>query len=356
MEISIRGVSSLPAAKQSGVDGSVESVLQWMSFLQEDWLIVFDNADAPPPEVVEKFIPPGNRGNILITSRNRSMGRIVSSENRIEIKEMNEEDAITLLFRASCLDFKLLPEHMEVSKKIVTELYCLPLAIDHAGAYIEAGKSHIDQYLRQFSVHRQALMSDATFMGASKYNKTVYGTWDLSFKEIERRAGGHSKDAQAAQAAILILQICAFYHHNSISKDIFQSAAEEAMKQDVDSDRFRKLPQAVNLLDYTLLSLDNDGNWDEFIFGQGISVLLSFSLIKKEQLFNTFSVHPLVHNWSCERMLKSEQQKMCEIGSTILSCAIPWRFDINNYRLRRIIFPHIKANRLHESQIGLIKQ
>ena len=74
MGTSLKGISSLPAAQHSGVDGSVESVLQWISFLQEKWLIVFDNADAPPPEVVEKFIPPGNRGNILITSRNKSMG------------------------------------------------------------------------------------------------------------------------------------------------------------------------------------------------------------------------------------------------------------------------------------------
>ena len=352
METSLRGISSLP--QYSGVDDSVDSVLQWISFLQEEWLIVFDNADAPLPEVVEKFIPSGNRGNILITSRNRSMGRIVSFENRIEIKEMDEADAITLLLKASCLE--PLPEHLEVSKKIVTELYCIPLAIDHAGAYIEAGKCDIDQYLRQFSMHRQALMSDATFTGASKYNRTVYGTWDLSFKEIEKRAGGHSsKDAQAAQAAILILQICAFYHHSGISKDIFKSAAEESMKRDVNSDRFRKLPQAVTLLDRTLLGLDNDGHWDEFIFGQGISVLLSFSLMKREQS-KTFSVHPLVHYWSRERMSKTEQQKMCEIGSTILSCAISWRFEIEDYRLQRIIFTHLKANKLHESQIGFIKQ
>ena len=113
-------------------------------------------------------------------------------------------------------------------------------------------------------------MSDATFTGASKYNKTVYGTWDLSFKEIERRAGYSTlKDAQAAQAAILILQICAFYHHTGISKDIFQSAAKEATKQDVNSDIFRKLPWAVTLLDHTLLDLDNEGNWDEFIFDKG---------------------------------------------------------------------------------------
>ena len=52
MEMSLRGISSLSAAQSSGVDGSVESVLQWISFLQEDWLIVFDNADTPPPVVV----------------------------------------------------------------------------------------------------------------------------------------------------------------------------------------------------------------------------------------------------------------------------------------------------------------
>jgi uncharacterized protein (DUF2164 family) len=354
--MSLRGICSLPAAQYSCVDGSVDSVLQWISFLQEEWLIVFDNADVPPPEVVEKFIPPGNGGNILITSRNKFMGRIVSSENRIEVKEMEEADAITLLLKASCLDPS--PKNLEVSKKIVNELYFIPLAIDHAGAYIDAGKCDIDQYLRLFSMHRQALLSDATFTGASKYSKTVYGTWNLSFKEIEKRAGGHTtpEGAQAAQAAILIHQICAFYHHTSISKDIFQSAAEEAMKIDVNSDIFQKLPQAVTLLDHTLLGLDDDGHWDEFIFGQGMGVLLSFSLMKREQSFKTFSVHPLVHYWSRERMSKSEQQKMCEMGSTILSCAILWRFDTQNYKLRRIIFPHIKANKLHEKQIGLIKQ
>ena len=317
--MSLRGISSLPAAQNSGVDDSVDSVHQWISFLQEKWLIVFDNADVPPPEVVEKFIPTGDRGSILITSRNRSMGRIISFKNMIEIKEMEEADAITLLLRASHLE--PLPEHLEISEKIVNELCYIPLAINHAGAYIEAGKCDIDQYLKQFAVHRQALMSDTSFKGASKYNKTVYGTWDLSFKEIEKRARGCStpEHAQAAQAAILILQICAFYHYANISKDIFRAAAENAINQDVNSDRFKKLPQAVTLLDYTLLGLDNDGHWDEFIFGQGISVLLSFSLMKREQSLKTFSVHPLVHYWSRERMSKSEQKKMCEMGSTILS-------------------------------------
>ena len=65
---SLVGISSISAAQESFVDNSVESVLQWMSGIQEEWLIVFDNADNIPVYVVEKFIPQGNRGNILITS------------------------------------------------------------------------------------------------------------------------------------------------------------------------------------------------------------------------------------------------------------------------------------------------
>jgi Tetratricopeptide repeat len=357
IEISLKGISCMSTAQGFGVDGSVQSVLQWISSIQEGWLIVFDNADDLSPEAVANFFPPGNRGDILITSRNQSMGRIVTLlENSIEINEMEELDAITLLLRASCLNS--LDEHIEPAKEIVIELGCIPLAVDHAGAYIAAGKCNINTYLRLFSLHRQALMTDVTFGGASNYNQTVYGTWDLSFKQIEQRASEQSTtgNAQAAQAAILILQICAFYHHSNISLEIFRSAAEKSRKHDVDTEVAEKLPYAITSLDYTLLALDNNGQWDEFAFGQGVGVLLSFSLMRKEHLSEMLSVHPLVHYWSRERMMKSAQQQMCEMASTILSCAIPLGFTSQDYILRRLIFPHIKANELHEIQIGLIRQ
>ena len=352
--VSLRGISSNFAAQASCLDDSVESVLQWISGIQEEWLIVFDNADVPPVHVVEKYIPSGNRGNILITSRNRSMGRIVPIENIIEINEMEEADAITLLLNASRLDASA--EHIGVAKNIVTELGCMPLAVDQAGAYIEAGRCSIDKYLQQFSLHRQTLMSDATFRGASNYDRTVYGTWDLSFKEIKRRASEEfsAGDAQAAHAAILILQICALYHHSNISKDIFRSAAEESREHD-DSEVAKELPMAMSLLDRTLLALDNNGHWDEFIFGQGIAVLLSFSLIKRDQS-GMLSVHPLVHCWSREQISKSEQQRMYEMGSIILCCAVTQRLSSYDYGLRRLIYPHIKANESHGSQMGLTKK
>jgi len=206
------------------------------------------------------------------------MGRVVLFENRIEINEMEEPDAITLLLKSSCLDPVL--EHLEAVERIATALGCIPLAVDHAGAYIEAGGCDIKKYLGQLSLHCQTLMSDTTFTGASIYDQTVYGTWDLSFKEIEKRAGGQSRNAQAAQAAIL-LQICAFYHHSNIYKDIFRSAVEELRKHVVDSEVAETLLHAISSLGHTLLALDSDGNWDDFFFGQGIGVLFSFSLMKR---------------------------------------------------------------------------
>ena len=354
--MSLRGISSISAAKAFCLDNSIESVLQWISGIQEEWLIVFDNADEPPVYVVEKFIPPGNRGNILITSRNRSMGTLISFENIIEINEMEEVDAITLLLKASYLDASA--EHIKVARNIVTELGCMPLAVHQAGAYIEAGRCSIDKYLQQFSLHRQTLMSDATFKGASNYDRTVYGTWDLSYKEIKKRASGESSagDAQASHAAILILQICAFYHHSSISKDIFRSAAEESREHVVNSELAEILPLAISSLDHTLLALDSNGHWDEFVFGQGIAVLLSFSLMRRDKSSEILSVHPLVHCWSREQMSKSEQQRMYEIGSLILCCAISQKLSSHDFGIRRLIYPHIKANELHGSQMGLIKK
>jgi tetratricopeptide (TPR) repeat protein len=336
-------------ASSLGAQGSDKSVLHWLSGIQEEWLIVFDNADNVPPDAMAEFFPPGKRGNILITSRNRSMRKLVPSENVIEVNEMEEADAITLLLKASCLDASA--EHQQAAKNIVTLLGCMPLAVDQAGAYIEAGKCDIDKYPILFSSHRQTLMQDATFIGASDYDRTVYGTWDLSLKEIKKRASGGN--SQEAKAAILILGICSFYHHVNISEEIFQSAAEESGKYVVDSEIAIKLPHAVNLLDRTLFALHNDGHWSDFIYRQGISVLESFSLIKRDKSLKMLSVHPLIHCWSRDQMSKTEQQRMYEIGAIILSCAISQRLTSYDYGLRQLIFSHIKANELHGSEMGL---
>jgi len=136
----------------------VESALWWIGSLKENYAMVFNNADTLSPSELETFFLPGQWGNILITSRNSNMRCLTLPENSLEVMEMEENDAVTLLVKASCLD----PSKVDFQAdalKIVKELFCLPLAIDQAGAYIASGATNIGGYLLKYSKYRKTLLS-----------------------------------------------------------------------------------------------------------------------------------------------------------------------------------------------------
>ena len=168
----LKGICNLPAAQSSGLDGSPESALCWIGLLKENYVIIFDNADSLSPAELEAYLPPGRGRNILITSRNFTMRNLTSPENSLEVTEMEENDAIELLLKASCLDPSSMKFQAEASK-IVNELFCLPLAIDQAGAYIASGATTIGSYLAKYFEHRKMLLSHSEFSGASKYSRAV---------------------------------------------------------------------------------------------------------------------------------------------------------------------------------------
>ena len=239
--------------------------------------MVFDNADVISPSELEAYLPPGRGGNILITSRNPTMRSLTSPENSLEVTEMEENDAIKLLLKASCLDPSTMEFQAEASK-IVKELFYLPIAIDQAGAYIASGVTTIGDYLAKYSEHRKTLLSYSEFKGASKYNRTVYETWELSYREIQQRAeSDDSHRANAAKNAMLLLALFPFFHHEGITEEIFSYAALAGDEKTSSS----KLPLASSLLDRRLLPLNKSGTWDNFLFREGVRILLSFSLIKK---------------------------------------------------------------------------
>jgi len=262
----LKGICNLPEAQSSALDGSPESALHWIGFLKENYAMVFDNADVLLPAELEAYLPPGRRGNILITSRNSAMRSLTSLENFLEVTEMEEDDALELLLKASCLNPSSIEFHAEGSK-IVKELFCLPLAIDQAGVYIASGAISIGDYLAKYSEHCKTLLSHSDFTGASKYNRSVYETWELSFKEIQRRAKcGDCHKANAANSAILLLELFPFFHHEGITEDIFFYAALQEDEKFSGS----KLPLASSLLDWRLLSLNKLGTWDNFVFKEGL--------------------------------------------------------------------------------------
>ncbi|KIJ93498.1 hypothetical protein K443DRAFT_37714, partial [Laccaria amethystina LaAM-08-1] len=250
---------------------------------------------------------------------------------------MEERDAIGLLLKASCLKSPTLNVQIQASK-IVKELFCLPLAIDQAGAYIASGATTIGDYLAKYSEHQKTLLSHSEFTGASKYNRTVYETWELSYKEIQQRAkSDDSYKANAAISAMLLLELFPFFHHEGITEEIFSYASLQDQKSSMS-----KLPLASSLLDRRLLPLHETGTWDNFIFREGIRILLSFSLIRRGPSDTVYAMHPLVHTWGRDRLTLDERKKCCLIAHVTLSCSLIW--GSQSYGFRRTLVTHVRTN------------
>ena len=277
---------------------SSESVLKWIA-QRNNWLMVYDGADGHY-QIVETFLPPGDGGNIVITSRNVGLKRISLKSQKIV--EMPEEEASSLLLKSAALDG--MSEHNGLVRKLVSELGGIPLALDQAGAYMLTTECGIANYLELFAKHKHALMSNFEFKGASNYDRTTYGTWDISIETIEKMATNDTgQKALAAQSAIQILRIFAFLDNANIPLELFKSAAENYMKRDVDEESHSNHP-----LDHKTLFLSNDGIWEEMKFLTGIQVLISFSLIEVHS--QLYSMHLLVHSWSRNRIPKSEMMNV----------------------------------------------
>jgi hypothetical protein len=315
---------------------SARSVLQWIS-QTANWLMVYDGADGDY-QIVEKFFPPGNGGNILMTSRNGGLKRIALTS--LKVLSMIEEEAATLLLKSASLD-SMSAHVSNLARKVASQLGGIPLALDQAGAYMLTSQCDIDDYLELYTKNKHELMSNPGFKGASDYNRTTYGTWDISMQMIERMAANNiGEEALAAQSAIGILRIMAFLDHTNIPQELFKNAAENYMKRDVDDEESNyDLPSSIKLLDRETLFVSGDGVWDKMTFLAGIQVLISFSFIEAHS--QLYSVHLLVHSWNRNRIPKADVATLYHKARAFLSCSIVLDLIIDNYAFCRLLAPHV---------------
>ena len=332
---------------------SPELALDWISARpRSNWLVIFDNADGGY-EKIDKFWPPGDSGNILITTRNKELVRITLTKNSVEVHGMDEEEAISLLLKSATNKDKS-EMTFTLAGRIVSELGYIPLAIDQAGSYMQACDCGLEDYLDLYHNECRELMMNSLFKGANNYGKSTYGTWEMSMKEIECRAARHSDpECLAAQSAVTIHKYFAFLHHDGISEDIFKNAAENYRKRNIEGEKNFGLPLAVESLDSISLFLNKAGQWSRFQFQAGIQVLLSFSLIKSSN--KVYSIHPLVHTWSRDRISRPDVSSTYHLAAALLSCSIEPIEHVDNYVFCMQTIPHIKACYTHARQLQVEK-
>src|SRR5262249_41186637 len=139
---------------------------------------------------------------------------------RIEVETLPlEQGTLFLLRRAALIAPDALlsqarPEDRQTAQRIVQELGALPLALDQAGAYLEATSMSLAQYQHLYQRHRPLLLRERRARVPDP-PEPVATTWSLSFQQIE----------QQNAAAADLLRLCAYLAPDAIPETIITKGA-----------------------------------------------------------------------------------------------------------------------------------
>jgi tetratricopeptide (TPR) repeat protein len=309
-------------------DASLASVKAWLSS-KEHWLLIIDNADDPTVDV-SRLIPSGNKGAVLITTRNPDFQKFASAGS-YRVNEMSPEDATALLLKTTALQ-NVEEKEKDEARKVVETLGYLALAIIQAGAVIRQRLIGLDGFCELYSKRKKELLESGRSDSSIDYQRSVYTTWEISVKMIE------DIQEQHAGLALELLRLFSFMHHDGILEGMFQAARSSVYSSTENSNFARSL--LVQLM---------PSEWDQLLMGKALGLLVAFSLITVDET-RRISMHPLVHEWSRARMPIEDRTKAWRTSVLTLSRATEFKDEVAAWQQRRLLLPHIDAILSHGEQ------
>lgn len=144
----------------------VEAVRRWLDRNQR-WLLIFDNVN--DPKDLDVYRPQSGGGHSLITSRYASWRGMVKP---LEVKKLDREKSVEFLVKRSGQIDK------EAAGELAEALGDLPLALEHAGAYIDATGISLAEYLKLFEAYQTTIFDESE---PTEYPTSITKTWDLAF-------------------------------------------------------------------------------------------------------------------------------------------------------------------------------
>lgn len=178
------------------------------------WLLIFDNVTQPG--IVGRFIPQG-RGHVIVTSRLSEWRKELHTDG-IEIAEFDIDETIRFLrTRIPQLGYQpdpaacapATPEEEDAARQASAErlartLGNLPIAAEHAAAYLAQTGRSADEYIADFNRNAHELLSREADMYSAEIVAT---TWSVSRQTL-------TPEAQA------LFRILAFFSAEPISEEV----------------------------------------------------------------------------------------------------------------------------------------
>ncbi|KAG9089644.1 hypothetical protein FS749_001177 [Ceratobasidium sp. UAMH 11750] len=285
-ETTIGALEEFATAK--GIGSTHQDTITWLGSKRERWLLVFDNADDPSLGI-SSFMPRGDHGSILITTRLADMALLARGpRSACNVSSMEPAEALELLLKTT----RIAPESItsderEEGLKLVQDFGHLALAVVHAGAYIWRSHLSMRKYRAMFTQQRQVTLDRYSELQVKvdDYEKSVYTTWRMSYDCL----GDHAKQ---------LMWLMAFMHNNKLTGGTFRRAALNMQSyQPVipAAEEDREIQTHVKLLLQSYI--DSTGSWDSGAFLSDITELTSYSLVNYDDANDAYNVHVLVHDW-----------------------------------------------------------
>jgi len=382
--------SFVAIAKLSGIDPNERAAKSWLSSNDRPWLLLIDNADDAKLEV-EKYLPDGEHGLTLITTRNPSIKMYGTIGQRFyHFDRLDDEEAGQLLLRAADYQAPLTPLIIQWTKAITRTLGGLPLALIHAGNAIKAKYCGWSDYLiyydRSWEMIRQSRgidnNPDAENANLDEYIQ-VYSSYEILYRGLEAMPYQRFKDA------LQLLQLFSFFHHEHLPFDVLIAAvrhpklereAEESTPAPGNPSNTEKPTTSwlKRLYDLVIASLEkhyatrnqtvlptflcdaeHSHPSDDFNvrLRKALHELIRLSLITYHEASDSYSMHPLVHTWVRERpqMTTKDQAVWCEAAwTTLLRCILlpPLSNSVKSHKdLPRKVLPHLLAVEKRQERI-----
>ena len=311
-------------AKLCGTNASTfEQAKTWLANTHHSWLIIIDNADNPKTDYA-MFFPSGNKGNIILTTRNLQC-RNHATVGCEDLDHLDPDLATALLFKAAAIAVSLHDESRKAAEKVVKALGFHTLAIIQAGAFIRLRRCPLERYPALLQEQEENLLKFCLTQERPTYG-SVYATFEISATHLE------SSEEQSAADALDLLGILGYFHFQEIPEAIFTRAWEEAVA--IRERIIREGPQdsiyclselQVSRLPPFMMQEDDLG-LDLFLWRwrEALNLLESYSLLKiddnKKKL--SFSMHPLAHTWARIRFGLALRKANWRVAGSIIALSM----------------------------------
>ncbi len=262
---------------------------------KQRWLVVFDNYDDPTAfrkDPIDKYIPRGDKGSILFTSRHQDSQRL---GHLIKVHTMTKTESIELLLHKPSNEISAV-EAAQASQ-IASMLGCLPLALDQAAGYIRSRGLSMKDFIPEYNARKQVVLQEIPSQweygkkligsaGSEEQALCVFTTWEMSLDMIR----GTERERRAKHRFLALVDC------NLISERYFRVYCEAGN------------PQWMSFL-------MTGGEWDSYKLGDFLAECGKLSLLQvpdepsPQAGGKRFSIHPLVSEWMKLRMKQTEREK-----------------------------------------------